>query len=227
MNPRRSPHQGDFPWRVRFLALLLAGALVTVCGGGGGGGKAARSSSTISGHLVVPPAYDLEAEPNDSLLQAQDLPVPSVITGFASVNDSGYSLAAGGRRILLCDLYRLQAPARTSTWLTIAENDLDRNDLDLFLLDSRGSLLDVSEGYTSTEYIETPGPGVFVIGVRAFDGSSVYVLSASSSSSLQAPSSIGIAPGAAAARGPAAAQPQSDRPDHGIPAGLPARSRHV
>ncbi len=196
MNPRRSPHQGDFPWRVRFLALLLAGALVTGCGGGGGGGKAARSSSTISGHLVVPPAYDLEAEPNDSLLQAQDLPVPSVITGFASVNDSGYSLAAGGRRILLCDLYRLQAPARTSTWLTIAENDLDRNDLDLFLLDSRGSLLDVSEGYTSTEYIETPGPGVFVIGVRAFDGSSVYVLSASSSSSLQAPSSIGIAPGA-------------------------------
>jgi serine protease len=180
-----------------FLALLFWGAFAVGCGGGGGDGKSSRSASTISGHLIVPPAYDLESEPNNSPTQAQDLPVPSVISGSVSVGDPGFSVYAAGRPILLCDLYRLQAQARTALLLTIAEDDLSQNDLDLFLLNAQGSMIiDASEGYTSTEYLETPGPGVFLLGIRAFAGSSAYVLSASSSSILQGPSSMGIPPGA-------------------------------
>lgn len=184
------------PWQALFAAILSAAVLSSACGGGGGDGSTSRSGSTISGHLIVPLAYDLEAEPNDSVRQAQDLPVPSALSGFASRGDPGYTLMASGRSILLCDLYRLQAPAKTRLSLTIAEDDLDRNDLDLFLLNGLGAVLDVSEGYTSTEYLETPGPGLFWVGVRAFDGSSAYVLSASASSPLQAPSSTEIPPGA-------------------------------
>lgn len=196
MKPLGTLRKEIFPWLTCFLALLVSCALATGCGGGGGDGKRSRSVSTISGHLVVPPAYDLETEPNDSVSQAQALPVPSVISCSASVGDPGFPVDAGGRTILLCDLYRVQAPARTALWLTIAEDDLTRNDLDLFLLNAQGSILDVSEGYTSTEYLETPGAGVFLVGVRAFDGSSVYILSASASSILQGPSSVGIPPGA-------------------------------
>lgn len=184
------------PWLALLAALLLGGALLTACGGGGDGRKTSHSASTLSGRLIIPPAYDLESEPNDSIAQAQGLPVPSVITGFAGRSDSGHTLITGGRSILLCDLYRLQAPATTGLSLTIAEDDLDQNDLDLFLMNALGSLLDVSEGYTSTEYLETPGPGVYLVGVRAFEGSSAYVLSASASSPLQAPSSTEIPPGA-------------------------------
>lgn len=185
-----------FGWLPCFLALSIPGALVAGCGGGGGDGKSSRSASTISGRLVVPPAYDLESEPNDSISQAQILSVPSVISGAASRSDPGFSVDAGGRTLLLADLYKVQSPARTALGLTIAEDDLTRNDLDLFLLNAQGSILDASEGYTSTEYLETPGAGVFLVGVRAFDGSSAYVLSVSASSSLHAPSFVEIPPGA-------------------------------
>lgn len=184
------------PWQALFAVIFSAAVLASACGGGGGDGNASRSASTISGHLIVPPAYDLEAEPNDSIRQAQGLPVPSVISGFASAGDPGFSVYAGGRFLLLCDLYRVQAPARTALWLTIAEDDLDRNDLDLFLLTGLGAVVDASEGYTSTEYLETPGAGVFLVGIRAFDGSSAYVLSVNASSSLQVSTTTEIAPGA-------------------------------
>ena len=61
--------------------------------------------------------------------------------------------------------------------LTIATDDLDANDLDLVLMNGAGTLLDVSEGFVATETLDIPGAGTFLVGIRAFAGSSAYILS--------------------------------------------------
>ncbi len=75
------------------------------------------------------------------------------------------------------DLYRVTASERIQVALTIAEDDLHANNLDLLLMDPAGNPIDGSEGTASTEVFDTPGPGEFLVGVRAFRGSSSYSLS--------------------------------------------------
>ena len=110
------------------------------------------------------------------------------MAGRASDPDSGFQLPSGNR---VQDLYRLTATEQVRIVLTIAEDNHTANDLDLFLLDSGGAVLQVSEARnTGIELLETPPAGTFLVGVRAFAGASSYTLSFRTLSSL--PSDAGV-----------------------------------
>lgn len=147
--------------------------LLTACGGGEDGPISA--DGTASGRLIVPPTQVLDEEPNQTILQAQEVEATWLVTGSASANDPGFSLP-GSPDKKVEDLYRVTASERIQVALTIAEDDLDANNLDLLLMDSAGNPIDGSEGVASTEVIDIPGRGEFLVGVRAFRGSSAYSL---------------------------------------------------
>ncbi|MEW6440199.1 MAG: S8 family peptidase [bacterium] len=159
--------------------LLLSLALLAGCGGGGGDGEETASAGTASGHLIVPPNYGREDEPNETLSAAQELAASAVISGTVSAADPGFT--PPGQSFTIGDLYRIQTSEPLNASLTIAADDLDLNDLDLILLNSLGVVIDSSEGYTSTEFMEIPAGALFYLGVRAFKGASAYVLSLTSS----------------------------------------------
>lgn len=142
----------------------------------------------VSGTLSVPPNNLLEHEPNDTVAQAQDLPGAGYsLAGSADVQDPSYDIPDPdypGYWILLQDLFRVSVTEPSRVTLTMAADNLRRNDLDLFLLDSSGNnLLARSEGVLSTEMVEIPSPGTYLIGVSAYKGASPYVLSVDSAAS--------------------------------------------
>ncbi len=49
------------------------------------------SQATISGRLIVPPNYDVETEPNETLEQAQDISQVGRIAGKAAAGDADYA----------------------------------------------------------------------------------------------------------------------------------------
>jgi serine protease len=169
--------------------------LISGCGGSGGGNDGPAISpnpGTASGRLNVPPGNDLELEPNDSALQAQTVTTSTTVAGRASVPDSGFQLPSGNK---VQDLYRLTATEQVRIVLTIAEDNHTANDLDLFLLDSNGAVLQVSEARnTGIELLETPPTGIFLIGVRAFAGASGYTVSFRTLSSLSSDAAVEFFP---------------------------------
>jgi serine protease len=201
--PNKSrPEKGLARSAPRLLAGLVLLCLVfcwlPACGGGEDG--PASADGTASGRLLVPPNHVLEEEPNQTIAQAQRVEESWLVTAGASKADPGYSLP-GFPSVKVEDLYRVSASERTQVALTIAEDNLYVNDLDLLLMDSGGGLIDASEGTVSTEVIDTPGPGEFIVGVRAFRGSSAYALSFTSLGALPAgpeallPASADFVPG--------------------------------
>jgi serine protease len=79
--------------------------------------------------------------------------------------------------------------------LTIAEDNHTADDLDLFLLDNGGTVLQVSEARnTGIELLETAAAGTFLVGVRAFAGASAYTLSFRALSSLPSDAGVEIFP---------------------------------
>ncbi len=141
-----------------------------------GGDDRAPANGTASGRLIVPPGQVLEEEPNQTIDRAQRVEDTWLVTGSASSDDPGFS-PPGFPDVEVEDLYRVSSSGRIQVILTIAEDDLLANDLDLLLLDLAGNPLDGSEGVASTEMIDTTGPGEFLIGVRGFQGESAYSLS--------------------------------------------------
>ncbi len=155
--------------------LLWAGALMlTACGGGGGDTESAPG--TVSGRLLVPPTQVLEEEPNQTIGQAQSVEESWVVTGSASKSDPSYSVP-GFPSVEVEDLYRVSASGPLQVALTIAEDNVFANDLDLLLMDPSGNLIDSSEGTVTTEVIDTAGAGEFLVGVSVYRGASAYVLS--------------------------------------------------
>ena len=149
--------------------------LLTACGGGDDGPT--LDNGTASGRLIVPPTQVLEEEPNQTIDQAQRVEASWLVTGSASANDPGFPLP-GSPGVEVEDLYWVTASERIQVALTIAEDNLVANDLDLFLLDHTGILINGSEeARVATELIDIPGPGPFLVGVRAYRGSSAYALS--------------------------------------------------
>jgi serine protease len=178
------------------IPLIVVGLfLIAGCGGSGGGNDGpatAPSPGTASGRLNIPPDNDLELEPNDSILQAQFVTTASTVAGRASAPDGGFQLLRGNR---VQDLYLLAATEPVRIVLTIAEDDHIANDLDLFLLDSTGAVLQVSEARnTGIELLETAPAGIFLIGVRAFTGASSYTVSFRTLSSLSSDAGVEIFP---------------------------------
>ncbi len=129
--------------------------------------------ATVSGKLLVSPDNILEVEPNDTLGTAQRISSSQKVAGFAAAGDAGLG-STGGR---VHDLYRVETADRVRITLTIAEDDFERNDLDIVLLDEEGSIVEASQGTVDMEVLETPAAGTVMIGIQAVTGSSAYVLS--------------------------------------------------
>jgi serine protease len=191
---KKGPHMiRSILWPFVVLSFLVSAG----CGSGGGssgGGPAVPPplAGAASGQLNVPPGNELEIEPNDTVLQAQAAALSSIVAGRASETDSGFQLPSGNR---IQDLYRLTASEQVRVVLTIAEDDRLANDLDLFLLDSNGVVLQVSEARnTGIELLETGAGGTYLIGIRAFAGSSAYTISFRTLSSLPSDAGIEIFP---------------------------------
>lgn len=144
------------------------------------------SAGTISGRLIIPPNYALEAEPNDSLEEAQDITQVSRVAGEADDDDPGFALPGVSAEAV--DLYRLNITVPVRVTLTIGANELFVfdptsktiseviNDLDLAVLDDQGDLIAFSEGLIATETVDIFDAGEYFIGVRAAVGSSPYVV---------------------------------------------------
>ncbi|HEU0069518.1 MAG TPA: S8 family serine peptidase, partial [Nitrospiraceae bacterium] len=174
------------------LLLLIAGCGGDGSGGGNNGPTTPPTPGTASGLLNVPPDNILELEPNDLPIQAQAVTTLTVLAGRASDSDFGFPLPGGNR---VQDLYRLTATEQVRIVLTIAKDLPTANDLDLFLLDSGGAILQVAEARnTGVELLETAAAGTFLIGVRAFNGASAYTVSFRTLSSLPSDAAVEIFP---------------------------------
>ncbi len=164
---------------VRCLAGLLIAVCLVACGGGDDDSDQPPPTpvSSISGSLIIPPDQMLEIEPNDDLESAQSMSQGATVAGAVGVSNPGFSLR-DFPNVVIGDLYRLSTVGAVRITLTIAANDLLFNDLDLFLLDEAGEIIDFSEGLISTEIVRAPRAGTYFVGVRAFDGASAYSLAA-------------------------------------------------
>ena len=129
----------------------------------------------ISGTLIVGQGSVLDGDTKDasdplvenSSLQGQRVPLtlPITVAGHVSHLDDEV------------DVYHVTLPARTDIILTTG--DWPDADLDLYLADTSGSIVDASIGYEQFEAIGTGSrlEQEFLVMVRASDGASNYVLS--------------------------------------------------
>lgn len=173
---------------------LLAASLIVLlasCGGGGGGGGGTTPppDAQVAGTLNVAPTNRIETEANDSPAAAQSLVAGESVLGASGEAEAGYQGITARPIVVLQDLYRVNITGEdVRLVLTMAQDNVNSFDLDLFLLNAAGTdVLASSEGFDQlTETVTTPGPGTYLVGVRAFLGSSAYLLSAGSTTTSSA-----------------------------------------
>ncbi|MEW8395327.1 MAG: hypothetical protein AB2707_04125, partial [Candidatus Thiodiazotropha sp.] len=134
---------------------LMAASLISACGGGGGGGGDDVSGVNISGKLIVPSfvvtdsdVNDVESVPipNHPRTSAQVVPNPVNIGGYVNQRlqgASGNSFSTGDTD----DYFLIDMQAGQTLLLNIADQSSGA-DLDLFLYDINGLLVDASVGET-------------------------------------------------------------------------------
>ena len=112
--------------------------------------------------------------------------------------NAGYKGITARNQVVIHDLYRLTVGAENvRVTLSFSANNLTANDLDLFLLDSSGTVVAASSEGTdqAVETVTTPGPGTYIVGVRAFAGGSVYLVVAGTTTVTTALDRATILPG--------------------------------
>ena len=178
-------------------ALLMGtvfGLLLQACGGGGGSDNPSPPSPpsppppaaqkyTISGTVrpAAGAAIDNDVndpaalyQPNDTIADAQPIPNPVTLGGYANQpgsGPSGRSQSVGDQM----DFYRVNLLAGQALNLFIASDGL-RNDLDLGLYDLAGTLLDASVSQSRVESLTVETSGDYLVVVQADRGASNYVL---------------------------------------------------
>ncbi len=203
------------------LSLLVVSLILVACGGGGGGGggggdatacgASAAPSGTggvgsggpsgsfqISGKLNVEVSNKLEAECNNTLATAAAMAPGDSFSAQAISTNAGYKGITARSSVVVHDLYRLTVGAENvRVTLSFSANNLTANDLDLFLLDSSGTVVTASSEGTdqAVETVTTPGPGTYIVGVRAFAGGSVYLVVAGTTTVTTALDRATILPG--------------------------------
>ncbi|MCP5197779.1 MAG: S8 family serine peptidase [Gammaproteobacteria bacterium] len=112
--------------------------------------------------------------PNDTIIDAQPIPNPVTLGGYANRPGSG---PAGRSRNIgdAVDVYRVSLLAGQPINLFIAGDGL-RNDLDLGLYSLEGQLIEASLGQDQTESLTVKTDGDYLVAVQAASGASNYVL---------------------------------------------------
>ena len=154
------------------MALWICFPIVTGCGGGDEDSPT-PARGTVSGRLIVPPNQVLEEEPNHKIEQAQRVEESESVTGSSAWFNPGFSLPWDSSRRAQ-DLYRVTSSGPLQVALTVAANNPNLRSI---LMDLSGDLIVESKGFASTEVVNIPEAGDFLVGVEAIWGSSAYVLS--------------------------------------------------
>jgi serine protease len=180
------------------LSLLLI--ILTGCGGGGGSSPAAAPPSvtgSVNGTITVAAGSFVDSDvndpaapyaPNDDSFQAQVLRNPFIVGGFVSTEDydsrkKGYDYG---------DYYNVELAQGQVLTLSISDHSAV-NDLDLYLKNpATGDTLAFSEGTTSLETITVPAAAIYDVVVKAFSGTSKYVLMVSAAGSELPPPALDI-----------------------------------
>jgi serine protease len=178
----------------KILLTLLVVGMISACGGGGGGDDGdsgddgddgTQTTGSVSGQISVPSyvvtdsdVNDVETTsvPNHPANNAQSVPNPVNIGGYVNVagtGESGNSFSAGDRD----DYFLVNMTAGQTLLLNIGDIGTSGVDLDLYLYDSNGALVDRSIGTSQFESLIIPSDGEYYANVYAFSGASNYLLS--------------------------------------------------
>ena len=142
----------------------------------------APQNYTVSGTIQAPDNTAVDSDVNDPAASyssndteenAQPLPNPVILGGYANVagaGPSGRSLSGGDP----FDYYLVDIAAGQQVTLTIA--DQFSGDLDLFFINNDTSEIGSSEGTGAIETVTAPSSGSYFIIVQAFSGASNYNL---------------------------------------------------
>ena len=172
----------DFSFRA--ILLLLLSLTLAACGGGGGGtsvitlsGTISMAAGTVTDSDVNDPAVRYVS--NDTISNAQQVPNPVVIGGFASAVGSGEPGSTFEFTGDKSDYYAITLTAGQVITLNIAENV----NLDLYLVDQGNNVIASSMGSTATESLTVPAsvttPTLLYLQVFAVSGASNYTLTVS------------------------------------------------
>ena len=150
---------------------------------GGGGGFA--SGYTLSGVIRVPENSAGDSDVNNSaasyrfnstLDTAQSIPNPVMLGGYVNrpyQGDNGRSYVGGDPD----DYFWVDLKAGQVLQLFVASDNLVRDDLDLYLIDSDGFTVDGSESRGTTELLLVPESARYYVRIHAYAGASNYTLS--------------------------------------------------
>ena len=133
--------------------------------------------SSISGRVLVGSTTQVDSDTNDplaprlannSLGTAQALPNPAIVGGYVALagrGPGGASQPAGDPS----DYYRVALAGGQTIELIMAADDPIANDLDLYLLNAAGSVVDSSLGTGRVERITVPSSGTYYVLVTVFN----------------------------------------------------------
>jgi len=139
---------------------------------------------TISGTISAAPQTMVDSDvndpnapytANDTLGSAQTLPNPAIVGGYVNrpgMGESGRSQTLGD----VTDTFSAELKAGQSLHLFVASDDLRRNDVDMVLLDSSGTVIDAAVSKGESETLSVARSGKHFIQLRAHAGASNYVL---------------------------------------------------
>ncbi len=155
---------------------------VLACDGAGGSRQAqvllnvSAPASTISGRVLIGSTAQVDSDVNDPLAfragnnsvgTAQVLPNPAIVGGYVALagrGPAGASQPAGDP----ADFYRVAVATGQTVELIIAADDPVANDLDLYLRDGAGDIIDSSVGVGRVERIAVPSSGTYYVEVRVY-----------------------------------------------------------
>ena len=173
------------PSRAILISLSMIFLALGGCGGGGDGGSATTvppATVSLTGTIIAPDGVTIDGDvndpneiyvANDTLATAQALANPVSVGGYvneAATGSSGRSYAIGDRD----DYFSIQL--NVGDKISLAIGDPDDGDLDLFLYDTGGTLIDSSQGTQRFETIASEAAGTYVVNVHAYAGASNYIL---------------------------------------------------
>ena len=160
------------------------------CSGGGGGDQGPTGTGstlltfTVSGTIQAPDISLIDSDvndpsatyaPNDSFIDAQELPNPVILGGYVNLPGTG---AAGRSQIGgdESDFFGLSLTASQCIILFIA-SDPALVDLDLYLYEALETQIVAAIGTNSQEPLITPAEGDYFIEVRALASASIWIAS--------------------------------------------------